>query len=65
MKINKVELVKDAPLYKCVPGAILCKDGNSFLVKTQDSFVKVVEYEYDGKIKVGDRFDVKQGFYNS
>lgn len=59
MKINKVELVKDAPQYKCVPGAILCKDGDTFLVKTQDSFVKVVEYEYDGKIKVGDRFDVK------
>lgn len=59
MKINKVEFIKDAPVYKCVVGAILNKDTNGFLVKTKDSFVKVTEFEYDEKIKVGDRFDVK------
>ena len=59
MKINKVELIEDAPTYKCIIGTVLNKDSNGFLVKTKDSFIKVVEFEYDGKIKVGDRFEVK------
>lgn len=59
MKINKVEFIEDAPAYKCTIGTILNKVTDGFLVKTKDSFVKVTEYEYDGKIKVGDRFDVK------
>jgi methionyl-tRNA formyltransferase len=59
MKINKVLEVKNAPSYKCITGAILSKDTNSFLVKTKDSFIKVVEFEYDGKFKVGDRFEVR------
>ena len=59
MKINKVEFIRNAPSYKCVIGAILNKNHDGFLVKTQDSFVKVTEFEYDGTIKVGDRFDVK------
>ncbi|MDQ7060732.1 MAG: hypothetical protein Q9M43_06195 [Sulfurimonas sp.] len=45
--------------YKCVIGAVLNKDNDGFLVKTNDNFVKVVEYEYDGKFRVGDRFEVK------
>jgi methionyl-tRNA formyltransferase len=60
MKINKVEYIENAPKYKCVVGTILNKEeDSSFLVKTQDTFVKITEYEYDGKIKIGDRFDVK------
>ncbi|MDX9902137.1 MAG: methionyl-tRNA formyltransferase [Aliarcobacter sp.] len=59
MKINRVEIIEKAPKYKCVASAILNKDSEGFLVKTNDSFIKVVEFEYEGKIKVGDRFDVK------
>jgi methionyl-tRNA formyltransferase len=60
MKINKVELVENAPIYKGIEGAILKKEeGDIFWIKTKDSFVRVVEYEYDGDIKVGDRLDVK------
>lgn len=57
MKINKVEYYVDAPNYVCIEGAILKKEKNGFLVKTLDSYVKVLEYEYDGIIKVGDRFE--------
>ena len=57
MKINKVKLIKNAPIYKCIIGAILHKTNEYFIVKTKDSFVKVIEYEYDGKFKVGDRFE--------
>ena len=59
IRINKVEYIKNAPIYKCIIGAIINKDGDNFLVKTQDSFIKVTEYEYDGKIKVGNRFGIK------
>lgn len=58
IKINKVKTIDNAPSYKCIVGAILNKDSEGFLVKTNDSFIKVVEFEYDGKIRVGDRFEV-------
>lgn len=59
MRINKVELIESAPNYKCIIGAILTRNGNDLLVKTKDNFIKVIEYEYDGTIRVGDRFEVK------
>ncbi|WP_440682496.1 methionyl-tRNA formyltransferase [Cysteiniphilum halobium] len=58
MKINKVELIPDAPTYKGICGAVLHKSVDSFIVKTRDSFIKVVEFDYDGKLKIGDRFNV-------
>lgn len=59
MKINKVEIVKNAPKYKGIIGAVLYKDINGVFVKTSDSFIKIVEYEYEGLIKVGDRFEIR------
>ena len=59
MKINKVEYIDNAPDYTCITGAILQKDGDGFLVKTRDSFVKVTEFEFEGFLKVGDRFEIK------
>jgi methionyl-tRNA formyltransferase len=58
MKINKVILFENAPIYKCITGAILRKDANGLLVKTSDSFLQLIEYEYEGVIKVGDRFEI-------
>ena len=60
MKINKAELIPNAPVYKCITGAVLQKNEDSFLVKTLDSFIKVTEFEYDGKFKIGDRFEVEK-----
>ena len=57
MKINKVELIDSAPNYKSIVGAVVNKTSDSFLVKTKDSFVKVTEFEFDGRIEVGDRFE--------
>lgn len=59
VKINKVELVENSPHYKGIVGAILQKDKSGFLVKTSDSFVKVIKYEYDGELRIGDRFEAK------
>jgi len=59
MKINKVKLIENAPIYKCITGAILHKDKNGLLVKTSDSFLKFVNYDYEGVVRVGDRFDIR------
>lgn len=59
LSINKAQFISDAPSYKGIAGAILNKDATGFYVKTKDSFIKVVDYTYDGVIRVGDRFDVK------
>ena len=58
MKINKVELVEHAPNFKSIVGSVMNKTLTNFTVKTKDSFVKITEFEFDGKIKVGDRFEV-------
>lgn len=59
MKINKVRYIPNAKNYKCITGAVLNKGRTGFTVKTKDSFIKVIEYEYLGKFKVGDRFELK------
>ena len=58
MKINKVELVDNAPNFKSIVGSVINKSPTNFTVKTKDSFVKITEFEFDGKIKIGDRFEV-------
>ena len=58
IKINKVELIDDAPNYKSIVGTVINKTNYNFMVKTKDSFVKVSEFEFDGKIKIGDKFEV-------
>lgn len=59
MKINKVKYLDNAPSYKCITGAILNKLNHSFLVKTLDSYIEVLEYEFEGTFKVGDRFEIR------
>ena len=58
MKINKAEYLKSAPKYKGTAGIILSKGPNYFLVKTQDSFIKIIDYEFNKKINIGDRFEI-------
>lgn len=55
IKINKVREINGARKYIGKPGQILGKSENGFYVKTEDTFIEVLEYEYDGKIRVGDR----------
>lgn len=58
IKINKSELIEHAPTYKGTIGQILSKESGAFMVKTLDSTIKVIEYEYDGVLKIGDRFQI-------
>lgn len=55
IKINKVREIEGAREYIGKPGQILRKTKDGFYVKTKDSFIEVLEYEYDDKIRVGDR----------
>ena len=57
MKIFKVDFIKDAPSYKSKIGVIIHVDKSNFFVKTKDTFINVTEYEYNGLIKIGDRFE--------
>lgn len=51
--INGSKYIKNAPDYIGTPGQVLKKTQDGFLVKTNDSFIEV--YDFEGKIKVGDR----------
>ena len=53
--INRCELIKDAPVYKGIPGQILNKTDGNMIVKTLDSIIMITEYYYEGKIRIGDR----------
>lgn len=57
MKINRINFIENAPKYKGIEGSILKKDSDGFYVKTKDSFIKVAEFEINGKFRVGDRFE--------
>ena len=54
--INKVELIPGAPIYKGIPGAVLAKEGNGFLVKTGDSYVRLIEWSSTARLRAGGRF---------
>ena len=58
MKINQVECIENDQFSKSEIGTIIKKNSDYFLVKTKDSFLKVISYEYDGEIKEGNRFEV-------
>ncbi len=53
--INRAEMIEGAPVYKNTTGQIVGKTENSFVVKTGDTTLKITEYTYAGKIKIGDR----------
>lgn len=55
IKINRVEMISGAVDYIGIPGQVLYKDGASLVVKTADSSIRIVEYEAEQSIKVGDR----------
>ena len=55
IKINKVEYLPYANIYKGVVGSIVGVDANGFFVKTLDSFIKVKEWSGYLKPRIGDR----------
>jgi methionyl-tRNA formyltransferase len=58
VKINRAQMVENAPTYKNTPGQLLLKTEKGFLVKTLDSFIEIFEIESDVKLKVGDKLGI-------
>lgn len=56
IKIYKVEMIEGAHSYINTPGQILMKEKDVLYVKTGDTMLRIIDYEYDGKIMVGMRF---------
>lgn len=55
MKINRSRMIENAPTYRGIPGQIVGKTRDGLIVKTKDTTLEIIEYEYDGKIRIGDR----------
>ena len=55
IRINKVREVKGVREYIGIPGQIIGKTDEGYYVKTKDTFVEMIEFEYDGRIRVGSR----------
>jgi len=55
IQINKVRYIEDAPTYKGIPGAVIGRGQTSYLVKTADSFIEVLEWTGEMP-RIGDRF---------
>lgn len=55
IQINRARMVSGAHAYKNIPGQVIGKTAEGFLVKTEDTMIEVIEYSFKGKIKVGDR----------
>lgn len=53
--INKARLVDGAHAYKNIPGQVVGKTADGFLVKTRDTMLEITEYTYAGKVRIGDR----------
>lgn len=56
VKIAEVEMIHEAPIYKCIPGAILAKDQYGFLVKTGDTYIRMTKWVCESSISAGKRF---------
>ena len=55
IRIERVRMIPGAPSYIGIPGQVLYRTGDGFVVKTRDSFVEVTEYQTEQTIRVGDR----------
>lgn len=55
IKINKVKLVEGAHKYKGIPGQVIGKGKEGLYIKTQDSMIELIEYSFEGNIKISDR----------
>ena len=56
IKINNVEFLPDAPIYKGIVGAVVGADLDCIYVKTLDSYVKITKWSGVERVYIGDRF---------
>lgn len=58
VKINQANMIEHAVHYSTIVGSVVGKKNNQIIiVKTLDTTIEIVDYEYDGNIRIGDRFE--------
>lgn len=55
-KINRVQYLPNAPIYKGIVGAVVGIESEALIVKTADSYIKVTEWSGCTRPRIGDRF---------
>ena len=55
ISINRARMVLGSHIYKNTTGQVVGKTEEGFLVKTGDTVLEIIEYIYEGKVKIGDR----------
>lgn len=55
--INKARMIPGACAYRHTVGQIVGRTGEGLLVKTGDTILEIIEYTYNGKLKIGDRLE--------
>lgn len=55
ISINTARMIPGSHVYKNTVGQVVGKTESGFLVKTGDTILEILEYTYDGKVRVGDR----------
>lgn len=53
--INKARMVPGACTYRNTVGQVIGKTNEGFLIKTGDTILEILEYTYNGKVRIGDR----------
>ncbi len=57
--VKRAAMVKDAPEYIGIPGQVVGKTDRGVLIKTADTMLELYDYEYERKLRVGDRLKGK------
>lgn len=55
IKINRASLIDEAPTYIGIPGQIMGKNKDTFVVKTSDTVLEIIEFDCDVRVQIGDR----------
>lgn len=57
MRVLQVREIAGAPCFRGAVGEVVGRSPAGFVVKTLDSTIEVTEFEYEGKVRIGDRFE--------
>jgi len=60
IRINKVRLIEGAHQYKGIPGQVIGRGEEGFYIKTGDTMIELLEYSFEGNIKLSDRLSSKK-----
>ena len=55
ISINRARMIPGSHVYKNTVGQVIGKTKDGFLIKTGDTMLEILEYTYEGKVRVGDR----------